>query len=74
MMTLIQSHVSLAKEMPLVLVSWLSMVALEDVEEFSLLTGTTPENLIQTLMYRLRKYEEDTDQNKSQQNMEVCSR
>ncbi|XP_046887613.1 E3 ubiquitin-protein ligase rnf213-beta isoform X4 [Hypomesus transpacificus] len=74
MMTLIKSHISLAKEMPLLLVSWLSMVALEDIEEFSKSTGTTPENLIQTLMYRLRKYEEDTDQNKSQQNVEATKK
>ncbi|XP_037610034.1 E3 ubiquitin-protein ligase rnf213-beta isoform X1 [Sebastes umbrosus] len=55
MLSLIQSRVSLAKEMPLLLTSWLSLVAFEDLPDFSDLTGISAEHLIQSLLYRLRR-------------------
>ncbi|XP_029934003.1 E3 ubiquitin-protein ligase rnf213-beta [Myripristis murdjan] len=70
MMTLIKKHLSMCKAMPLILVSWLSLVAFEDVLEFSSLTTIHPEDLIQCLLYRLRKYEERVDNNRTQQNVE----
>lgn len=54
MLSLIQTHLPRAKEMPLVLMSWLSLVAFEDLPEFSVLTGIPAEHLIQSLLYRLR--------------------
>ncbi|XP_071387268.1 E3 ubiquitin-protein ligase rnf213-beta-like [Centroberyx affinis] len=67
MLSLIQKHSSVAEEMPLVLVSWLSLVAFEDIPEFSDLTEIHPEHLIQSLLYRLRKY---GDNNRERLNVE----
>ncbi|XP_056152727.1 E3 ubiquitin-protein ligase rnf213-beta [Lampris incognitus] len=70
MLTLIQEKLSLVKEMPLVLISWLSLVAFEDIPEFSNLTGIHPEHLIQGLLYRLRIYGELKDYNKEKLNVQ----
>jgi len=43
--------------MPLVLRSWLALVAFEDIPEFSDLTGVHPGYLIQALLYRLRQHD-----------------
>lgn len=71
MLTLIQNHISVAKEMPLVWTSWLSLVAFEDLPEFSTLKSIPPEHIIQSLLYRLRQYGENTDVKTQQQNVEV---
>ncbi|XP_028287710.1 E3 ubiquitin-protein ligase rnf213-beta isoform X2 [Parambassis ranga] len=55
MLTLIKKHLPMAKEMPLLLMSWLTLVAFENLPEFSDLTGIHTEQLIQSLLYRLRK-------------------
>ncbi|XP_073722611.1 E3 ubiquitin-protein ligase rnf213-beta [Misgurnus anguillicaudatus] len=52
---MIKDHLSLTKDKPYLLTSWLSMVAFEDVAEFAELTGTAPEHLIQSLMYRMEE-------------------
>ncbi|KAM4623618.1 E3 ubiquitin-protein ligase rnf213-beta [Polymixia lowei] len=70
MLSLIKNHLSMAKEMPLVLISWLSLVAFEDIPELSDLTGIHPQYLIQSLQYRLRKYGEPMDNNRTQLNAE----
>lgn len=50
----------MAKDKPLVLISWLSLLALEDLPEFSDLAGVPAEHLIQSLLYRLRECETQT--------------
>lgn len=67
MLSLIQTHLPKAKEMPLVLISWLSLVAFEDLPEFSDLTGVPAEHLIQSLLYRLRACEESGDLKRTQE-------
>nr|XP_046210346.1 E3 ubiquitin-protein ligase rnf213-beta isoform X1 [Oncorhynchus gorbuscha]XP_046210347.1 E3 ubiquitin-protein ligase rnf213-beta isoform X1 [Oncorhynchus gorbuscha]XP_046210348.1 E3 ubiquitin-protein ligase rnf213-beta isoform X1 [Oncorhynchus gorbuscha] len=74
MLTLIQNHISVAKEMPLVWTSWLSLVAFEDLPEFSTLKSIPPEHIIQSLLYRLRQYGENTDIKTQQQNVEVTQK
>ncbi|RVE59876.1 hypothetical protein OJAV_G00193340 [Oryzias javanicus] len=67
MLSLMQKHLALVSEMPLLQLGWLSLLAFEDVPEFSDLTGVSSEHLIQSLFYRvqtsaheknLQKYEE----------------
>ncbi|GLD63194.1 E3 ubiquitin-protein ligase rnf213-beta-like protein [Lates japonicus] len=67
MMDLIKSHLPAAKEMPLLLMSWLSLVAFEDVPEFSELTGIHAEHLIQSLLYRLRTCGDPRDSHRAQE-------
>ncbi|XP_054454921.1 E3 ubiquitin-protein ligase rnf213-beta [Anoplopoma fimbria] len=55
MLSLIQTHLALAKEMPLLRMSWSSLVAFEDLPKFSDQTGLPAEHLIQSLLYRLRQ-------------------
>uniref|UniRef100_A0A3P9BT85 RING-type E3 ubiquitin transferase n=1 Tax=Maylandia zebra TaxID=106582 RepID=A0A3P9BT85_9CICH len=69
MLSLIQKHLSLATETPLLLVSWLSLVAFEDLPEFSDVTGVSAEQLIQSLLYRLRKCGERPDLKKEEENL-----
>lgn len=71
MLSLIQEHLSLATETPLLLVSWLSLVAFEDLPEFSDVTGVSAEQLIQSLLYRLRKCGERPDLKKEEENLKV---
>lgn len=71
MLALIQTHLSVAKERPLLLMSWLSLVAFEDLPEFSDLTGIPAEHLIQSLLYRLRTCGELRDYNRAQENGKV---
>ncbi|XP_045924674.1 E3 ubiquitin-protein ligase rnf213-beta [Micropterus dolomieu] len=67
MLTLIKTN--LAEEMPLLLMGWLSLVAFEDLPEFSELTGIHAEHLIQSLLYRLQKCGEEMDNNRAQENV-----
>ncbi|KAL0964856.1 hypothetical protein UPYG_G00329960 [Umbra pygmaea] len=71
MLKLISNQTSLAKEIPLVQTSWLSLVAFEDIPEFSTQTGAFPEHLIQSLLYRLRQYVENMEQTKAEQNVKA---
>lgn len=71
MLALIQKHSSLTKETPVLLVSWLSLVAFEDLPEFSELTEAPAEHLIQSLLYRLRKCAEKTDFKRSEETVKV---
>uniref|UniRef100_UPI0037E7EAB2 E3 ubiquitin-protein ligase rnf213-beta n=1 Tax=Semicossyphus pulcher TaxID=241346 RepID=UPI0037E7EAB2 len=66
-LSLIQTQLAQAKEMPLLLMSWLSLIAFEDLPEFSDVTGVPVEHLIQSLMYRLRKCAELRDYNRVQE-------
>lgn len=70
-MSLMQSLLPLAEETPLLLISWLSLVAFEDVPEFSELTGIQAEHLIQSLLYRLRKCGDIRDHNRAQEFLKV---
>ncbi|XP_066518776.1 E3 ubiquitin-protein ligase rnf213-beta [Hoplias malabaricus] len=54
MLQMVQDHKSLAKERPLILISWLSIMAFEDMTEFARLTDIGPECVIQSLNYRLK--------------------
>lgn len=47
------------------------MVAFEDVPEFVQLTGIVPELLIQSLMYRMKETEQNTDSNRTEKILEV---
>nr|XP_046232923.1 E3 ubiquitin-protein ligase rnf213-beta [Scatophagus argus]XP_046232924.1 E3 ubiquitin-protein ligase rnf213-beta [Scatophagus argus] len=69
MLTLIESRLSMAEEKPLLLMSWLSLVAFEDLPEFSGLTGIPAEHLIQSLLYRLQRCGEERDNNRAQENV-----
>ncbi|XP_024140227.1 E3 ubiquitin-protein ligase rnf213-beta isoform X2 [Oryzias melastigma] len=55
MLSLMRKHLSLVSEMPLLQLGWLSLLAFEDVPEFSDLTGVSSEHLIQSLFYRVHK-------------------
>ncbi len=68
---LIKDHSSMTKDNPLLLKSWLSMVAFEDISEFAELTGTIPELLIQSMMCRMKESEQNTDSNRTEKNLEV---
>ncbi|XP_063077858.1 E3 ubiquitin-protein ligase rnf213-beta [Engraulis encrasicolus] len=72
MMELIGSNKSLAIESPHISISWLSMVAMEDIVEFAALSSVAPEYLIQSLMYRLRLYEQRLDNNTTPKVLEVA--
>ncbi|XP_008298790.1 E3 ubiquitin-protein ligase rnf213-beta [Stegastes partitus] len=74
MLSLIRKQLPLAKEMPLLLMSWLSLVAFEDLPEFSGLTGIPAEHLIQSLLYRLRRCGEQMDLNRAQENVELAQK
>ncbi|XP_070782783.1 E3 ubiquitin-protein ligase rnf213-beta [Enoplosus armatus] len=69
LLTLIQTHLSMAKERPLLLMGWLSLVAFQDLPEFSDLTGIPPEHLIQSLLYRLQKCGAQRDNNRAEENV-----
>ncbi|XP_033975098.1 E3 ubiquitin-protein ligase rnf213-beta isoform X3 [Trematomus bernacchii] len=69
MLGLIQAHLKKAEEMPLLLVGWLSLVAFEDLPEFSDMTGIPAEHLIQSLLYRLRRCVESRDNNRAEEHV-----
>ncbi|XP_029311958.1 LOW QUALITY PROTEIN: E3 ubiquitin-protein ligase rnf213-beta [Cottoperca gobio] len=66
MLSLIKTRLNMAKEMPLLLVSWSSLVAFEDLTEFSELTGIPAEHLIQSLLYRLQRCVLSRDNNRDE--------
>lgn len=72
-MSLIQTHLThpAAKDGPLLLISWLSLVAFEDLTEFADLAGVPAEHLIQSLMYRLPRYGEQSHTRGTQENVKV---
>ncbi|XP_041671343.1 E3 ubiquitin-protein ligase rnf213-beta isoform X2 [Cheilinus undulatus] len=65
MLTLIQTHLCLVKQMPLLQISWLSLVTFEDLSEFSELIQVPAEQLIQSTMYRLRQCGDDNRRQES---------
>ncbi|KAK5851292.1 hypothetical protein PBY51_002095 [Eleginops maclovinus] len=69
MLGLIQTNLKKAEEMPLLLVSWLSLVAFEDLPEFSDMAGILAEHLIQSLLYRLRRCAELRDNNRAEEHV-----
>lgn len=73
-LSLIQTHVSVAKEAPLVLMGWLSLVAIEDLPALMDLTEGPAEQLIQSLLYRLRSWAELRDSHRLQENLKVTKR
>ncbi|KAM9837888.1 LOW QUALITY PROTEIN: E3 ubiquitin-protein ligase rnf213-beta [Aulostomus maculatus] len=66
---LIGAHLDMAEETPLLLIGWLSLVAFEDLQEFSELTEIPAQHLIQSLMYRLRQCAEPRDNNRAEENV-----
>lgn len=60
-MQLLDNQKSLAQEKPHILISWLSLVALEDICEFVTLFKIAPEYVIQSLLYRFIEYEQKQD-------------
>lgn len=60
----------LSSERPLLLISWSSLCAFEDLADFSDLTGFPSEQLIQSLLYRLRCVPSG-DNNRGQEDVKV---
>lgn len=71
MMQFLDDQKSLAQEKPHILISWLSLVALEDIREFVTLTKISPEYVIQSLLYRFRQYEQRNDINTTTRVLQV---
>ncbi|XP_072568016.1 E3 ubiquitin-protein ligase rnf213-beta isoform X2 [Paramormyrops kingsleyae] len=61
---IIKERISWTESWPLLQTSWLSLVATEDVVEFSVATRTAVEHLIQTLMFRLGEYDRNSSTDK----------
>ncbi|XP_034715873.1 E3 ubiquitin-protein ligase rnf213-beta isoform X2 [Etheostoma cragini] len=74
LLTLIQTHLPLAGETPLLPISWSSLVPFEALPEFSDLTGMPAEHLIQSLLYRLRRCGESRDNNRAQENVKLTEK
>ncbi|XP_057214799.1 E3 ubiquitin-protein ligase rnf213-beta-like isoform X2 [Triplophysa rosa] len=71
---MLKEHLSLTKDKPYFLTSWLTMVAFEDVTEFAKLTRIVPEHVLQSLMYRMEEIEQSvqyTDDTKHKKNLET---
>lgn len=68
---MIQTSLATANVEPPVLISWLSLLALEDLPEFSDLTGVPAEHLIQSLLYRLRERGEEMSGRRVQETVKV---
>lgn len=71
---LVEKHKSLAKDKPHVVTAWLSMMAFDDMSRFAMLMDVPSEQLIQSLMYRLRDFQlhlRNTDPKQSQTNLKV---
>lgn len=62
----------MAKDKPLVLLSWLALLTFEDLPEFSDLTGVPAEHLLQSLLYRLRECGEEAS-NSVQETVKVVT-
>ncbi|XP_058476821.1 E3 ubiquitin-protein ligase rnf213-beta isoform X2 [Solea solea] len=72
-MDLIQSSLSSAEATSLLRLSWISLIAFEDLPEFSRLTGIELEHVIQSLLYRLR-CGEHRDNNRAQENVKIVQK
>ncbi|XP_047673206.1 E3 ubiquitin-protein ligase rnf213-beta isoform X2 [Tachysurus fulvidraco] len=70
---LVEKHRPLAKDKPHVLRAWLSMMAIDDLSMFAKSTDVVPEQVIQSLMYRLRDFQSFRITN-SEQNLEVTAK
>ncbi|KAA0724979.1 E3 ubiquitin-protein ligase rnf213-beta [Triplophysa tibetana] len=71
---MLKEHLSLTKNEPYLLTSWLTLVAFEDLSEFAELSKIIPEHLLQSLMYRMEaigQSEYNTDHNKHTRNLET---
>lgn len=71
---MLKEHLSLTKNKPHLLTSWLTLVAFEDLSEFAELTKIIPEHVLQSLMYRMEAIEQsahNTDDPKHTRNLEV---
>ncbi|XP_060751752.1 E3 ubiquitin-protein ligase rnf213-beta isoform X2 [Tachysurus vachellii] len=70
---LVEKHKPLAKDKPHVLRAWLSMMAFDDLSMFAKSTDVVPEQVIQSLMYRLRDFQSYriTNSEHTKQNLEV---
>ncbi|XP_053366887.1 E3 ubiquitin-protein ligase rnf213-beta isoform X1 [Clarias gariepinus] len=71
---LVEKHKELAKDKPHVLTAWLSLIAFDDISKFAKLTNIAPEKLIQSLMYRLRDFQEyvrQTDPKHTETNLRI---
>lgn len=70
-MQFFDTHKSFVQERPHILISWLSMVALEDIPEFVTMTKIAFEYVIQSMLYRLRQYEQNMDNDRTSKVLEV---
>lgn len=68
---MIEKTLPAATEMPLLLMSWLSLIPFDDLPAFSDLTGVGAEHLIQSLLYRLRTRGAKMDLNKDEETIKV---
>lgn len=71
---MIGQHKPLAKDKPHIVTAWLSLIAFDDVLKFAKFTDIAPENLLQSLMYRLRDFQlnlRNTDPNCTEANLQV---
>ncbi|XP_056089655.1 E3 ubiquitin-protein ligase rnf213-beta [Rhinichthys klamathensis goyatoka] len=71
---MIRDHLSMTKDKPYLLKGLLSIVAFEDVPEFAKMTGSGPELLIQSLMYRMKETEQYTDPNRTEKYLEATEK
>ncbi|XP_058262202.1 E3 ubiquitin-protein ligase rnf213-beta isoform X1 [Hemibagrus wyckioides] len=74
---LVEKHKLLAKDKPHLLSAWLSMMAFDDISVFAKSTDILPEQLIQSLMFRLRDFQSylrNADPKHTQQNLEVTEK
>lgn len=68
---LIKDNLLMTKDNPQLLKSWLSMVAFEDIPDVAHFTGSFPEPLIQSLLYRMMETEKNNDLKHTEKNLEV---
>ncbi|KAG7491231.1 hypothetical protein MATL_G00000820, partial [Megalops atlanticus] len=61
----------LAEGRPLVQTGWLTLVATEDIPEFSAQSGVLLEHLLQSLLFRMREYQKTTDNNQREKNLKA---
>ncbi|XDV44192.1 hypothetical protein PO909_012516 [Leuciscus waleckii] len=71
---MIRDHLSMTKDKPYLLKGWLAIVAFEDVPEFAQMTGSGPELLIQSLMYRMKETEQNTDPSRTEKDLEATEK
>lgn len=74
LLSIIQEHLAAAEETPLLLHSWSSLIASDDLCAYSDLTGATSQLLIQSLLYRLRRCAEEMDLDRNKESIKVKRR